>query len=527
MTRLKPIILIALTLFSTQQSFAQRDLIPYRVGSLWGISDLHKNIVLTPAYDKIGLYELNTQSFEVFANGKKGLYFKNGHFIEPIYDKARPLNVEKGNYLIFLEKDNWKTVLINEKVWKDSIQSIKVNYEDAIYNYNVQFIENGTIHSGIYRLNENSKTLVPYIETNHYYFEIDEFGFLIFYKTKENFEKKFHGKDARYFQIINYRFPPKEFTQKEYVAYVRKTRDALEREVNDAYSEEVVDFEMGEAASPRNEIMKEAPMPPPKADKDYKTISVAFHTEKNDSVLIAKYGERYGYKSWKKIYAEKNVQYQLEKYKLKKGNNHYSTEDRVKGDSMLYTPFRNYAIGIKKNKKSIITHRVQTPYIYNSVQGYLNYGLYLFITQSGNVKKPKYGAIYSDGTMLIKPSKKMKIVDFDSDLDFFTVSKDGKFGLINLQNESILDIEYDSIERKMFNRNYILQKDGKYGLYMASGYKIGGSEPILMPAIFEGIPTNTVTRKFDISRDNCIYSIELNGKLIGYANVDGTKYYED
>ena len=118
--------------FFIQITWAQKTLIPYKNGKLWGYANETGHIIITPKYDSVALFSKEGKSLAIVSENKKmGVIDENGKEILPnIYKKIEHLE-ERRMYgtkskSFFAEKENGMLDLYSEdrKINSD-IQKIK------------------------------------------------------------------------------------------------------------------------------------------------------------------------------------------------------------------------------------------------------------------------------------------------------------------------------------------------------------------------------------------------------------------
>ncbi len=124
--------LLIFFLFCIQITWAQKTLIPYKNGKLWGYANETGNMIITPKYDSVALFSKEGKSLAIVSENKKmGVIDENGKEILPnIYKKIEHLE-ERRMYgtkskSFFAEKENGMLDLYSEdrKINSD-IQKIK------------------------------------------------------------------------------------------------------------------------------------------------------------------------------------------------------------------------------------------------------------------------------------------------------------------------------------------------------------------------------------------------------------------
>ena len=121
-------IIICFILFSisTLNLYAGHDLIPFRMGNLWGFCDFNKKIIIKPMYDSVNVF---VDGFAmVFKNQKCGFINNNNKVIIPIeYNRANDFKdgivlLAKGNYFGYLNNKGKK------------ITDFKFSYASSFFN---------------------------------------------------------------------------------------------------------------------------------------------------------------------------------------------------------------------------------------------------------------------------------------------------------------------------------------------------------------------------------------------------------
>ena len=121
-------IIICFILFSisTLNLYADHDLIPFRMGNLWGFCDFNKKIIIKPMYDSVNVF---VDGFAmVFKNQKCGFINNNNKVIIPIeYNRANDFKdgivlLAKGNYFGYLNNKGKK------------ITDFKFSYASSFFN---------------------------------------------------------------------------------------------------------------------------------------------------------------------------------------------------------------------------------------------------------------------------------------------------------------------------------------------------------------------------------------------------------
>lgn len=516
------LILSGILLFSNLNA---QEYVPYRKGKLWGISDEKAKIVVKPQYDSVVIKSIEpSYFFETFKNKKKGYVINNKEIIPAKYDAIK--NIDRT--LLFASNRTEDNLYVQDFYTADGKKLLKTpayfveQYDISNFPY---FSDESTDHRELIKFtDEKQKESVFIWNSNQQKIEIwllkdvhsivlnpkhsPRGKLLIHYKKSEN-----SPLEDVYFAIENNKVVQTEKTAKQ----LKIDYDYLER--GEGILVEAYD---GTGRDYSSDVVIEG--------KPYETSvknSVRSHTS-----YVLNNG-----KITKKTFASRNSQtedisfsFQPETAELKSASFSITENDTVRS-------YSNYITYRFKGKSGFF---YKEPYNRS-----IEYDTLIWKPgiSSGNYEKPKpfivagnkkdgvfrYGVVDIDHQIIL-PIEYQEINPCRIAFSFWITKKNDKFQIFPTKEEDSkwLSKEYDLIES--INDFLLVKKGKKYGVISKENAlkdKLSESEIIFDYRI------RKVTYKFYKEANESKYRItrleleDENRKFLGYANPNGTLYFED
>lgn len=516
------------------KSLIAQEYIPYRKGKLWGVSDEKAKIVIRPQYDSIIIvYSPSSNVFETFKNKKKGYIINNKEIVPAKYDR---INSVGGNLLFASNRTNENITAIDfydvdgKKLLKtpayfveqyDLSRDFRYSVSDADHRELIKFTDEKQKES-VFIWNSNQQKIEMWILKDIHSIVLNPKNsplgkILIHYKKSEN-----SPLEDVYYTIENNKFIKTEKTAKQFeIDY-----NYLERGHNVESDIEEYSYRTGSGEGRGYDsevvVMDNSPRKPNR-DASQKTASKTIrYSEKDGKIFIGNYAGTQA--------KEIKMSFYPEKTDLKSSTIRFTEQDTA----YHYT---NYII-YKYNGKSGFFYKepynrsieydtlIWKPGI--SSRDYANPKPYIV---AGNKKDGnfRYGVIDIDHKVIL-PVEYEEINPCRFAFSFWITQKNEKFQIFptNDEDSEWLSKEYDLIEQ--INDFLLFKKDGKYGIiYKENALKDKLSES---EALFD-YRIRKVSYNFYKEGEeskNRIIRLELedeNGKFSGFANPNGTLYFED
>jgi len=541
--------ILILVLLVNLSSYSQKIIIPYRVGDKFGLSDKDGKLMVDPIYDEMELLTANYFKYALKNNKSTPHYgvFKNDKLI--IKEQTYPNYFVYKDEFIVGSKNPMRPEYCNifnmrgEQVFKHEVKSIYVNdhrdlanfYRDKGFTFISYFESSVNKKYNIILFDKKTQQLGQEILKDIKNYRID--------KTKSDhthlYCTYFDAKGVHQNSIITYDENTKKFVvndiktiqKKEMNEYGSPNAGAYDVVYDDDYNiEEEEEEEVEEQVTSRN-----------RKKSAYYKIKI----KDNDTTLFfddkqIKLKNMYLFSLRRNRYSIPATQYQLHPviYKKKKKFGIISNTNKIKAkyDSILYIrdgarnlPNRKfyYLVGKKKKgtwKFGIIdqNNNITIPLIYNEI----------------NTNIPLIGYGYKEGR-IFKINNFSSLEKQKNEIRYNTknclyVKKDGKYGIINTKNETIIPIEYDGIyENDFWVRSQIRNKDKDYLIFEKESkfgfekrkivYKTPNFKPQLL---FPELPVAIYT-DYRNEKGFTLVQLESPKEFFCFANADGTIYYRE
>jgi len=517
-----------LTILLFLSSFAAKSqtvLIPYREGKLWGVCDTLGNIVVKPAYDRVEIIDKFAPGyFRTLKKGRYGVINSKEEIIKPVFNNINCwwnsyFEADSSNSKHFFNLNGdplfpgnytsmWAQTSIEGKP-KDPKNSrsqkplflffigFDTNYRTGLFCYNIEKPEDSKL------LSEGKKNYEIDIDVRHINYYSSVFGvagkyFLVSY----NFKKK---------KLIVLKFK----TEKELKKAEQKIRDERRKEIKD-------------------QLQK------PESVQETKTKIYTPPKVRIRSVYKLVNGELFLESSYEN---QQSLTYHTTLKKVDFNSKDYTISiklgyaSKIKEDTSF--SYLKYVLYKKNYKHGFIWADQIIPNIYDSLYfiqcDSFKYFIYGVRDSTG---KMKLGTMKPDGTVVIAPEYNEISYKIYSYYDYINVpssyqwivKKGAKFGIITPKNKILLDFKYDTIFKA--NNLIHLKKDGLYGVYYSSYSDEHFTEPIVLVEPFVPYKILKIVylpRTEDITK-NHIQLLELadkDGRIMGYTNTKGFKYFKD
>ncbi|WP_415326350.1 WG repeat-containing protein [Chryseobacterium sp. MMS23-Vi53] len=554
-TLLFPILFLSIPL-SAQETY-----IPYRDGKLWGVSNFDGTEIIAPKFDSISFNEQDDYDFKLihtFKNKKRGIILDGKEALSPEYKNIFP---SYRGYIVAEVDDEKKHRMIIDK------SGAKITEQPVLSILDSESFGNGysddTYNTLFHTLNDNMREDLfvwnpKEQKVNSIYKD--------YYSIALRDNKKSRKLDLTYRK--NESDPLSEATfisdGKTIVPYTSKnSREMIVKYTPErgssyygGYQEGIKTSRYGSSETYSESVTYTPPPPPPStgrrssdevrvyepATKTPSYVNVSYSLENDFPKIIYSYGYQ---KDAKKFTKRLKLPRKITHLKIETFKGNYP--QRKTADT-IYT-YNNYISYLNKNKKEILITE-NKPTEYDSIKmlspsrdsGYQGV---LFLL--GQKKNGKMKFSFMNG------NQQFSATDFDelivnevfgsSDYSFWTIKKDGKYGVINPKGEFILKPIYDEIINKKTDNgygNYLrLKKDGKYGFLKPSltapTLEVNFIEPIYdypIRNIYLQYPywQSVYSPLSGRNRQTGTILVALEdekGKLLGYANKNGQLYFKN
>ncbi len=561
-TSLLPLFFLSLNLS------AQEIYIPYRDGKLWGVSNEAGTEIIAPKYDSISFNVQDDYDFKLFhtyKNGKRGVILDGKEALLPEY---KDVFATYRGYIIGEMDDEKKHRMIIDK------SGIKITEQPVLSilrseSFGKEYAEN-TYSTLFHLLNDNMREDLFVWNPKE---QKSTFIYKDYYSIALRDDKK-----SRQLNLTFRKNEPDPLTEvtlvsdgKSLVPYVTKNnREMIVKHIPERSSYYGGSQEGVKApyyASPdtySDSVIYTPPPPPPStgrgssssevkpagtsavseaAPKMPSYIQVSYSLENNIPKAVYSYGYQ---KDAKKVTKRLKLPRKIKNLAVESFKG--SQPQRKSGDS-VYT-YSNYITYTTKNKKAIlITGDKATEY--DSIK-MLNpsrdsgYQGILYLLGQKDRKNGKMKFSFMDGNQRqFSEFDELIVNDVFGNYDFsyWTIKKDGKYGVINPQGELILQPVYDEIVNKKVENgygNYLrLKKDGKYGFLTPTREKptsgINFLEPVFPYRIrnvymqypyWQSVFSSTSARNG--KKGSLLIALEdEKGDLLGYADKNGQLYFKN
>ncbi|MCS3529573.1 WG repeat-containing protein [Chryseobacterium sp. JUb7] len=563
-TSLLPILFLSLH-FSAQEIY-----IPYRDGKLWGVSNYEGTEIIAPKYDSISFNVQDDYDFKLFhtyKNKKRGVILDGKEILLPEY---KNIFATYRGYIIGEMDDEKKHQMIIDKSGAKITEQPVLNILMS-ERFGNEYAEN-TYNTLFHFLNDNMREDLLVWNPKE---QKSTFIYKDYYSIALRDDKKSRKLDLAFRK--NEADPLTEVTLisdgKSLVPYVTKNnREMIVKRIPERSSPYYGGYQEGVKAPsytyPQTYSERGTsytPPPPPPSTGKISTfevkpaqsssnvtvtkmpsyVNVSYSLENDIPKIIYSYGYQ---KDAKKVTKRLKLPRKIKDLKVEnfKGNR----PERKTTDS-IYT-YSNYITYTTKNKKAIlITEDKATEF--DSIK-MLNpsrdsgYQGILYLLGQKDKKNGKMKFSFMNGNQ-----HQFSATEFDElivndvfgnyDFSYWTIKKDGKYGVINPQGEIILQPVYDEIINKKVEYgygNYLrLKKDGKYGFLTPTRVKptagINFIEPVYEYRIrnvymqypyWQSVFSSTSGRNG--KNGTLIIALEdEKGNLLGYANKNGQLYFKN
>lgn len=502
-----------LVIFMCNESFAQ---IPYRQQNQWGLIKPNGKFLIKPAYDRIlfgneAIRALPDGFYGVMKGKKKGIV-SNKEIIPPVYDEIYCYDRE---IIVCIDRSKDKHAhfdingkpLLPENIYPESFQWRPYTLNGhSIYIFGVK-LEDGT--EGVYQLDSrnprNSKLLFSGL-MNVQYKRFDENNVIMFrkYSSSRDFEDEYYRYDSAKFSIVPLYGKPK-----------------------DLYEEEVGEYSKG--------FSDDVAMVPHEADPDQQKPD-AFNNRFQQAEFMYKKDtlRLLWYENGKRI---EQIHSLPEGYTYKRISNYYgnATKAIIFPDGSTKT-LRNFVFVKNNNRQGFYLEPGAAPLMFDSIQtvypfrsntlyvvgnkgkdGMLRFGLYdLF---EGFKIPMEYESLQSR----LYNSKQ------STENTYITARKNDLYGVMSLNNQIIIPLEYDSVinlQNHVPGIMYVLKKDDKYGYYYLSE-KASDNAPIYRKPFSKYRVGYRYVIKVNKTATFFFVHLDEHKNPVGLSDLNGKMYWKD
>ena len=515
---------------------AQKGVVPYRIGSLWGFADTLGKIIQAPKYDRIyfpaeasamSIHNLPQDCYVVEKGGLRGL-FNTSEMIAPEFDRFYFDDYQ----CIGIKKDDQREYFqTNGK----PLFSPKVK---IVSELGAQYLEEGFFLYFIISNPNKTRSLVA--------FSPKKPGKLIVLANKIESAKGIDYTDIQASFIV-------EFTGKPYeekltfdvdgskgIIVAANPKKPKQRNSNWSDSESILvqeDTDFDVAVPPMD--MEEYPN-----ERPAKEIVYCSYTFKNDTLQFHEtlLNKRTGGKSQHKV---SFIQLPAGSTQVKV--HHYLANNKqFIGDTLRQ--FQNYVQFKNKKKIGILCFNQLPPMMFDSLEKFINDrqnpGFFL-VGNRNNDGEMRYGIVSDSGKFTVpmeyeRLTYNRKLMQGASNVNshsslWLEVRKAGKAGIIFANNSVVLPIQYDAVlEPVKLNYQYqtsIFKSGDLYGwMYfntyknnLVPAYSVEPFTPYLPHGLFTmPEPPNSSNPHFLLMR-----LTDTNGNIIGYTDRNKRQYWKD
>lgn len=495
--------IIALVLF-TSFLWSQKTLIPYRNKSLWGLCDIKTNVVLNPVYDSIKTMDY-LQLFRLYQNSKEGVAYQGKVVITPSAN-FNYYNRES----IFIVEQNKKdpqlgyTAVYNlngQKVIQELVNDITITYGTKPTDPVVVVVTGNNKNSGVFVYDKSKQKIVQWLyKDKNAYFACD------FKPSDKAIHIYFHDEktDKSFYYKANYNSKLKKYAltqdKQAQIEDSNSNHEVVQQhvdkydfyEVKNNYAERVYAFatKKGKTRLLRTDRRNH--------DSRFKHDSIFFDIPEAD-IKIHNFMQGNGY--------------ELSQYDTSPNNE----TDKEKVDTIF--TYYNYVTFKKNNKLGLILGTKVWEAKYDSIRYFRaesELKPYFLVSIKNEQGIAKWGVIAAENQIILPCVYDEITVNFKGGYGtLWAIKQNGRYGIANNRGKILKEPQYDNVfPRELFYAMHIVQSN-KYGWY---SYDNVFHEPIFPYKIyFEEI----------FNKERFLKLIDEKGKLKGYANLDGTLYFND
>lgn len=516
---------------------AQKGVVPYRIGSLWGFADTLGKIIQTPKYDRIyfpaeasamSIHNLPQDCYVVEKGGLRGL-FNTSEMIAPAFDRFyfddfQCIGIKKNDQREYFQTNGMP--LFNTKV--EIVKDLGAHYLEAgFFLYFIISNPDKTRSLVAFSPKKPGKPIVlaKQIESVKVVDNSDlQASFLVEFSGKPYEEKLTFDVDASTGSIT----PSNPKRLKQSNSYGYDLEGGMLRQEGEYDDVAVPPMEMD--AYPNERHVKE--------------IVYCSYTYKNDTLQFHEtlLNKRTGGKSQNKI-----TTIQLPAGSTQVKVNHYlATNYQNAGDSLRQ--FRNYVQFKHNNKTGILCFNQLPPMLFDTLEKFINdrqnTGFFL-VGNRNQDGEMRYGIVSDSGKFTVpmeyeRLTYNRKLLQGASNVNshsslWLEVRKAGKAGIIFANNSVLLPIQYDAVlEPVKLNYQYrtcIFKTGDLYGWMYFNTYK-NNLEPAYLvepftPYLPYGLFTMPEPPTSSLPHFLLMRLTDSNGNIIGYTDRNKRQYWKD
>lgn len=504
---------------------SQNLLIPYRDGVTWGLSDTLGNILVKPVYDRVVFQETGCEFFITIKNQRYGIV-SNREIIKPVFENISgsyyfeadsTINSKKVTYFFngngdHLFPNNYKSMELISRIELNPHYDYDYPPKKPLFLFFLGYDTLGKTGLFCYNVLDPKASKLLIESKNH---------------TDLDFETRSIDPNHKVFLfgdkhiLVSY-----DLKQKKLSVMKFNTAEALkkaESKIREDNEKESVESKQPSVIIQDSNIKKYTP---PKV-----RIRSMYELVDGELLLRSSYENLQG------------LTYHTTSKKVDLNSKAYSISieigftGEIKEDTAIN--YSTYVLYKKNNKHGFIWGGKIIPNIYDSL--YLircdSFQYFIFgVRDSTGIMK--LGTMKPDGTIIIAPEYNeisYKIFSYYNYINVassyqWIVKKGSKFGIITPKNKIILDFVYDTI----FKANHLihLNKNGLYGVYYSRYPDEYFKAPVFLIEPFTPYKVLRIVnlpRTNDITK-NYIQILELvdqEGRIVGYANPNGLKYFKN
>ncbi len=494
---------VVLLLFTTALC-AQKTLIPYRNGALWGLCDKKLNMVLPPTFDSVKSMDY-LQLFRLYKNRNEGVAYQGKVVIAPsathtYYDLESTFIVEQDKK----DSQSGYTAIYNlngEKLITIPVYTINITPTIKPTDPIVVVVAGKNKNSGVFIYDKSKQKIVQWLykDKNAYFsckFKPSDKAIHIYFHDEKT-DKSCYYKANYNNKLKKYDVAPDKQAQIEDMSSNQEVVEQREDkynfyEVKNNYAERIYAFatKKGKTRLLRTDRRNH--------ESTFKHDSIFFDIPEAD-LKINKFIQGNGY--------------ELSQYDTSPNNE----TDKEKVDTIF--TYHNYVTYKKNNKLGLILGTKVWEAKYDSIRYFRaesELKPYFLVAIKNEQGIAKWGVIAAENQTILPCVYDEIKVNYNGGYGtLWAIKQNGRYGIANNRGTILKAPQYDNVyPRELFYAMHIVQNN-KYGWYSHDNVF---HEPVYPYKIYFEETFN---------KERFVKLIDEKGKLKGFANFDGTLYFKD
>lgn len=477
---------------------AQRTLVPFREGTLWGLSDVTGRLVLTPQYDAIEVMG-EGGAFKTFKNGKKGAVYNGAEILPPVFSSLNALDKRLLVHYYRLEgippAGGSRAIVYNlagKNIFRDTVDEIKAVPMELVKGEPIYVIQGLSRNSRVVTYDIKAQRVKEillkgqpgYLEFAH---SVKERKIFIYRYSKSG--------NAKY--VISYNQAGKKYE-------VEKSPVPLEDALVSPYDGMSGDIyqvknkfmnQITEFVGSGNELMRVIKYQREGSAKEVSDTTVL--TMKYDEVHIRKYRQYDGY--------------EFSQYTTAPNNE----SDKETIDTLF--AYRNYLLYRASGKWGLVAERTLIGARFDTIKAFRASSTlkpYFLVGSRDAQQQMKYGVLRADGKTLLPV--RYDGIDFNERGGYgvlWVLRNAGRYGFAMNDGRVIREPVYDSVVPNQLYYSLNIIDGGRFGYYDINGNFCQPSLPYRIHYVIK------------FNGEKFLTLIDDREKLIGYAHFNGTLYF--